>query len=419
MLNKIINSLKQNNINLYLINEESESTYEMFFIKKSLDMRRMKNVIKYEVTVYKDFFKDGEKMRGSAICNIYPDMTEKELSKKLSDAMTAAEFAINPYFELPKPSDKKPDYTKQDFSSEDALKIMSEALFAEDNEEDCFINSAELFVKKSTFHTISSEGIDVSYSKQCIEGEYVIQCTIKEDVETYQDFFYDSIDPDSLRKKVKRSIELTKSRSEAEKCNLSGNIKVILSGQYTSDLLKFYLNRAAASMIYPKYSDFSLNKQVQSENITGDTLNITLKSDTPYSREGIPMTERPLLENGILKTIHGPARFCYYLNTESTGLYESIKVSLGNKSLKEMETGKYLHIVNFSDFQMDSMSGKFGGEFRLAFYSDGTNIIPITGGSISGSILELGGSLHLSSETQTLKGYEGPVAVEIEGVNVG
>lgn len=420
MLNKILKALKENNIELYLINEETKSVAEMFFIKKNLDMRRLTDVTKYEVTVYTDFLKDGNKMRGFAVCNINPGMTDEEVSKKLSDTLHAASFACNPYFELPKPSSAKPNIDPPaSFSPEEGLKIMSEALFAEDNEKECFINSAEMFVKTFHYHTISSEGIDVSYNKQCIDGEFVIQCTIQEDVETYQDFYYDTIDSDALRKKVKHSIELTKSRSNASRCNLNGNMKVILSGQYASDLLKFYLDRAAASMIYPKYSDFELNKQVQAENITGDALNIALNSDVPYSKEGIPMTERTLLENGILKCIHGPSRFCYYLNTEPTGIYDSINVNTGSKSLKEMENGTYLHIVNFSDFQMDNMSGRFGGEFRLAFYSDGKNVIPITGGSISGSILELGGSLKLSSDPQTLKGYKGPLAIEIPNVTIG
>lgn len=420
MLNKILNALKENNIDLYLINEETQSTSEMFFIKKNLDMRRMKDVTKYEVTVYTDFTKDGNKMRGFAICNITPDIADEELSKKLSDTLHAASFACNPYFELPKPSSVKPNVdSPSSYSTEEGLKIMSEALFAEDTEKDCFINSAELFVKNFKYHIISSEGIDVSYSKQDIEGEFVTQCTIQEDVETYQDFYYDSLNPDALRQKVKRSIELTKARSKASRCNLNGNFKVILSGQYASDLLSFYVDRAAASMIYPKYSDFKLDKQVQSEQITGDSLNIMLKADVPYSKEGIPMTDRTLLENGVLKCIHGPSRFCYYLNTEPTGIYNNINVTPGIKSLKDMETGTYLHIVNFSDFQMDAMTGRFGGEFRLAFYSDGKNVIPITGGSISGSILELGGTIKLSSETQTLKGYKGPLAIEIQNVNIG
>ena len=84
-----------------------------------------------------------------------------------------------------------------------------------------------------------------------------------------------------------------------------------------------------------------------------------------------------------------------------------------------METGKYLHVVNFSDFQMDAMSGRFGGEFRLAFYSDGEKVIPLTGGSISGSIMELAGNMKLSSEMQTLKDYAGPFAISIDNVIVG
>ena len=82
-----------------------------------------------------------------------------------------------------------------------------------------------------------------------------------------------------------------------------------------------------------------------------------------------------------------------------------------------MKKEKYLHIVNFSDFQMDSLSGRFGGEFRLAYYFDGEKTQPVTGGSVSGSILELSDNIHLSSETQKIKGFEGPLALSIDNVS--
>ena len=74
--------------------------------------------------------------------------------------------------------------------------------------------------------------------------------------------------------------------------------------------------------------------------------------------------------------------------------------------------------VNFSDFQMDTFDGHFGGEIRLGFLYDGEKRIPVTGGSINGSILDAQKNLVFSRETQVEKNFQGPAAVCLEGVNV-
>jgi len=54
-----------------------------------------------------------------------------------------------------------------------------------------------------------------------------------------------------------------------------------------------------------------------------------------------------------------------------------------------MKKEPYLYVVSFSDFSMDSLSGYFGGEIRLAYLFDGEKVTPVTGGSVSGNLLEL------------------------------
>ena len=416
MIEKILHLLKENIIDTYLINTDTEQSHELFFIKKNLDMKRMKNVSKCELTVFNDFEKDNIKMRGSAVCQIYPDMSYDEIDAKIKDAYYAASFAANPYYPLPQPGEII-DFKPSDFTTEDAIRIMTEALFADDNSSECFINSAELFVSEHTHRIISSEGVDASYSYHIIEGEFVAQCITPNDVETYSDFYYETPDASSLRDKVTSTLNITRDRSNASQIKDTGKIKVILSGQYVADLLGFYRERSSASMIYPKYSDFKLNEQVQNDDIHGDELNISLNAKYPYSSEGVSMKNLPLLENRVLKNIHGSSRFCHYLNVAPTGIYTDIKVEPGTMSIKDMKKEKYLHIVNFSDFQMDSLSGRFGGEFRLAYYFDGEKTQPVTGGSVSGSILELSDNIHLSSETQKIKGFEGPLALSIDNVS--
>lgn len=70
-------------------------------------------------------------------------------------------------------------------------------------------------------------------------------------------------------------------------------------------------------------------------------------------------------------------------------------------------------IEHFSDFQMDNLNGQFGGEFRLAYVSDGTNVTPVTKGSVSFDIDKLR-NLVLSSDEQNFYNYQGPVAISFD-----
>lgn len=421
MLHKIVSGLKQNNISVYLINEIKKETLELFFVKKKLDMRRLKDVCKYKVTVYHDFEKDGVLMRGSSQVGIYPGMSMNEIDMSLKNAYYAASFVLNPFYELPSGKKEKhkimPSTLNSGTLAENAAK-MTEALFAEDTETDTFLNSAELFLEKTTCHIINSNDIDVSYEKNSVKGEFVVQCITPQDVETSQSFSYDELDTWSLRSKVKEALEMTRARAMAKSAPFAGQYTVLLSGRYVRTIFEYYLDRSSASMIYPKYSNYQIGSQVQGEKVSGDRLTITLKANEPYSNEGISMTNRPLLKDGVLETIHGNSRFSYYLGIKPTGNYNCFYVKGGSKTFSELKTGKYLHVVNFSDFQMDPLTGHFGGEIRLAFLSDGNTVIPVTGGSINGNLLECHQDLVLSKDIQIESDFEGPYAIKLEKVNV-
>lgn len=76
-------------------------------------------------------------------------------------------------------------------------------------------------------------------------------------------------------------------------------------------------------------------------------------------------------------------------------------------------TGKYIMVKSFSDFQMDPLTGDFGGEFRLAEVSDENGRRIVTGGTVTGNILESADKIRYSDETFKEGLYEGPSAVKI------
>ena len=102
MREKILQAIRKFQIETYLVTEKTVEGAELYFIKKELDMRRMKQDAVSAVTIYRDFETDGKKMRGSANINIFPEMTQEEVDEAVKGAYYAASFVKNPFFELPK-----------------------------------------------------------------------------------------------------------------------------------------------------------------------------------------------------------------------------------------------------------------------------------------------------------------------------
>ena len=67
---------------------------------------------------------------------------------------------------------------------------------------------------------------------------------------------------------------------------------------------------------------------------------------------------------------------------------------------------------------MDSFSGHFGGEIRLAYLIEDGKITPVTGGSINGNLIEAQQNVRFSKERFTSANYEGPYAIEFESIPV-
>ncbi|MBE5861277.1 MAG: hypothetical protein E7295_00320 [Lachnospiraceae bacterium] len=428
MKEQILASLKRLHIEEYIINITSYQSAQMFFVKKSLDCKRAEDTVTYNVNVYRSFEKDGKKMKGNSSVYVYNGMTDGEIDASLSRAYLAASFVCNPAYELMECTENKFLTMESDLFNhtlEECCEKTSEALFAEDHREDVFINSAEVFAYETNVEIISSTGIDSGYAKRWISGEFVAQCKEPQDVETYKDFRYNDLDCESLKSKVRKTLEYTLERAKATEAPKAGKYRVIISDSYVNDVFSYYSGRAQAGYIYAGYSTFEVGQNVQATNaegetaeVKGDKVSMTLVPTEPLSSEGIWQKERELIDNGVLKTYYGGLRFSRYLGIEPTGFFGSVNVAPGTMSVEDMKKQPYLWVVNFSDFQLDDFTGHFGGEIRLAFLYDGEKVTPVTGGSINGSIIDSQTNMHFSKEIQKSADFVGPYAMCFEDVPV-
>ena len=416
MLERIRNALGRCGISLWRINETEEETAELFFVGRELDTRRVKNVQKYEVTV----FRDVEAGRGFTAVQLITSMEDGEIERELRDAYYAAQFAANPSYELTDPV-QAPLRAKAGELAQAPLAQsagrMVRALFAPDTREDAFVNSAELFAVRKRVHILSSEGTDVAYTDANVNGEFVVQCREPEDVEMFNMFSFDTLDEQGLSDKVAEALRFVRDRARAQRVLKSGQYDLILSGNSVGSLLSYYVSRASAASVYAQYSTWKRGEDVQGET-AGERLDLTLQSSVPYSDEGIPMKDMHLIQDGKLLGYHGPAQFCRYLRVPPTGEYQRLVCANGTVPLETLKGGACLWVVTFSAFQTNAMSGHFGGEIRLAYLIEDGKVTPVTGGSVSGNILEAQKDLRFSTERYTSARYDGPYAVRLDNVSV-
>lgn len=419
----IENVLKELNIEKWSIVSKEVSTCELFFVKRSLDMRRIKKSSKYTVNVFRDFEKNGKKFMGNSTVEIVPSLSKEEITELIKKAYFASQFVANPSYELAEKQTCDHMVIDSDLSKitcEDAALKMAEALFKAESDSGMksIINSSEFFAQKTDTRISTFVGTDVSFTKYFIDGEFVVQCKEPEDVEMHNTFGYDRLDVDSLYKKAASALSVVSDRAVAKKELPSGTYDVILSDEQLAEVLSYYVARTSAAMVYPHYSDWKVGDSVQGKDNKGETLSITGWAKAPYSSEGVPMKDVPLIENGKVKAIHGGVRYSSYMGIKPTGNFENFKCNNGSVDFKEMKAHPYLYPVFFSDFQMDEMSGHFGGEIRLAYYFDGERTRIITGGSVNGSINECCTDLVFSKERYESASYSGPFAVRLKNVKV-
>lgn len=421
MLEKIKKALSKLNIERWRINEVKEESAELFFVKHNLDTRRIKDTHKFTVTVYRQSEKDGKKLVGNMSASVISSMSYEEIENAIESAYYAAQFAMNPYFDAPEKVTSDTIVKQGELASaplaESAGK-MAAAVFAADNNKHAYVNSTEVFCHKTFTHILTSEGTDVSFTDAVCKGDYVVQCKSPEDVELINQFEYDDVDTDALEQGVKEYLDFVYDRACAKRVLKSGKYNVVLSGKNLAEILSYYTEKSAADMIYPGYSAWKIGDGVQG-NVTGDALGLSLVATRPFSGDGIKMKDLKVIDDGRLLAIHGSTPFCRYLGIAPTGAYEKTRCeNKGNVSFEDMKKQPCLWAVAFSDFQMDSFSGHFGGEIRLAYLIEDGKITPVTGGSINGSLIEAQQNMRFSKERFVSAHYEGPYAVEFGNISV-
>lgn len=405
----------------HILEREVQST-EIFYVKDAVDMNRMKNVHHFDVTVYRNFEEADQKYTGSSTTKIAPTMTEAEVKEALEDAAYAATFVKNDYYPLIDGFGKEHVVLDSKLQEKPLMTFVPEITETIYKHQDAYkgINSAELFLNKNRYGILNSQGVDLTYENHNVELEFITNWkTDGEEVESYQHISFSDLMKDQIETQVGSMIDIAKEKSAACKTPQLEDIPVLLTGGPAKTMFDYYLAHSSARSVYEKISTFEIDQSMQGQ-VKGDAITITLdpmmqnsSKARPFDVDGLPLKKTQIIDKGQLKSYWGGARFAYYLSMKPVGNIQNFIVEPGSKSIETMKSQPYIELLEFSDFQMNSLTGDFAGEIRLGRYFDGEKVVPVTTGSLSGNIKDVQEEMYLSQETHQINNYIGPKTIQL------
>jgi len=416
-------------ITAWKIIEVSKTSEELFFIKKKLDMNRSIDIHIYDVTIYVEFEEDGKSYLGQSRTEISATMTDEDIKAIFEDVKLGASFVKNQFYELVEPSEEASVIMDSSFSEGelmDYMPLLAKAVYGPDIHEAGGINSCEIFLNRHSNRFVNSKGINVSYTTYTSMVEVITEWNDGEEpVELYEFMNLGDYEPNLITEKVTGMIEQSKLRAHAKPAPTLSDMNVILSGEAVKEFLEYYVVKANAQSIYEKTSNFEIGQSVQGADITGDQLQVELlpslegsSKSRPYDEDGFLLKPLTLIKDGVLQTYYGSKQYTYYLDIEPTGLLRNARFACGDMTYDRMKNEPYIELISFSNFQMNPLTGDFGGEVRLANYYDGEKIVAITGASISSNISVVQGNMKLSKEIMKIDNYEGPGFIYFKGLDI-
>jgi len=421
---KIVELLKRNKqVEEYKINLNRKESYELFFVKGKLETTRRTNTCDKEVTVY---VKHGE-FKGDSSFIVYPSTTEGELETLIETAVEKALLIENQTYELPDAGvgEFQVESNFAGHTLNDIAGVVANAVFRAEAEAGTALNSVEVFINRSTITVVNSNGVNKTQVKYSAMVETIPTYNGREEsVELYQQYNFNCLDEAVITAEIEEKLREVKARYEAKKPEVSIEGNVILNKLELSQLfsnLAFDLNY---SRVYAKANVHKKDDLIQKE-VTGDAITITMQGEAAgniasakFDGDGMNLTDIRIIEEGKAINYFGSNRFGQYLGEKPTGSLGCVTVEAGTACPKCLSKAPYLEVVSMSGLQVDAYNDYIGGEVRLAYYNDGTTVLPVTGISITGKLSEVLNSIRLSKEVAVHDRYIGPKKAILTGMKI-
>ena len=422
MLETVLSLLRASGVSAWEVSDVTTDGWEFYFIRHALDQNRVKHVEHIRVKVYQRS-EDGTSM-GFAACEIPPTATESEAKELIEALKYRASLVKNRPYTLHAPKAAEPA-EEQTIDVAVISRTFLEAMRDLPETPGEAINSYEIFVSEKHRRFVNSEGVDVSENYPDSMIEVVVNARNEErEIELYRSFSSGTCDAAALKRDLLRAMQTGRDRLRALPTPALGKADVLFTTADACEIYSCFARRLDAELIYCGISPWKAGESI-CRAFTGDAPTLcavrTLDNSSAnrrYDAEGAPVRDVVMMENGVVRQNLGSRMFSSYLGLEDSFIPTNFTVSGGSKSVQELRSGPYLEVVEFSDFQVDAVTGDLFGEIRLAYRHDGEKTIPVSGGSVSGNLLTLAENMLLSKETVQHDNWSIPSATLIRGVTV-
>lgn len=418
MLDQVIELLNQHHITKWQLEEELVTGWEFYFIKHELDQHRLVDVNHTTLTVYRDL--DDGRSLGSASAQIAPTLSKQEIETLICQLYEQTQYAKNEMYDLA----PKAEYTALkdvDISKISQAYIETLKSIVEDDQK--YINSYEIFVKEIRRTLRNSNGLHVceTYPVSMVE---VVTNARKEnhEIELYRMYDAGTCQKEQLQQEIQDTLQFGVDRLSAIPTPRLQDTALVLTTADAQQIYSYFVGRLNAQMLVMKASPYEIGQPI-AQDILGDKITIHAKASLPnssrnmkFDQEGSEITDTTLMENNVPKAFWGNRLFSKKLGLSSSFMVSNIVVDGGQKTVDQLRHGKYLEVVEFSDFQVDALSGNIFGEIRLGYLHDGDQVTPVYGGSVSGNMQTYLKNMFISKETKQYDHTVIPALTRLENV---
>ena len=423
-MNTIMNYLESHKgVSAWKINVTRRESYELFFVKGSLETVRNTDNTDKEVTVYVDH----GGFRGHAQFFVYPSTTEADLDRMIGEAVEKAMLIDNPRYELV-PGEQGEFSVPTNLDTQDAADLAAQVantVFAANTLEITSLNAVEIFINRITETVANSRGLHKKQVRWTAMVEAIPTATENgESVELYEQYNFNALDLGALSREISDKLHEVKSRHEARRLEVTGSPRVILHSQELTELFWNFAYDLNYASVYSHHNVYKKGDAIQTAP-KGDRLGITMAAAVPgcagnrcFDADGMTLSDRTVIAGGVVMDYYGANRFGQYLDAAPSGNLPILKLDPGTAQTADFTEGPYLEVVSMSGIQTDFYSDYVGGEIRLANFHDGETVRPVTGISISGKLSEVLNHIRFSTECASMANYYGPAKAIIEGMNI-
>ena len=424
MLDMILEVLRASEADAWEVTDERVHGWEMYMIRHRMDQNRTRRVRHVNVKVYRKSA-DG-KYLGSAGAEIPPTATREEAEKQVERLCTYAGYVRNPMYALNRPDGEgRVEARGGDVQVHDMMRDFLETMRAVPESAEADLNSYEIFTEEVRLRYVNSEGVDV----ESVHPRSMVEAVVNarrdgHEIELYRMYHSGSCDREGLCRSLEETMRFGVDRLDASALPEGGKMPVVFSTDAAIQIYRWFIERMNVAMQYRKISDWTPGTPV-SEDMRGDRLTVEAVLSLPnsscngeFDAEGARIRPMVLIRDGVAGEVWGSRQFCQYLGIEKGCMPGNFAVSGGTCSAEDLRRGPCLEVVEFSDFQVNSMNGDIAGEIRLGYYHDGEKTVPVTGGSVSGSMKDFVRDMHASREQRQYDRFLIPSVTRLEQVTV-